>query len=238
MFTETISTRSVRWLIAETLVVVLGIVIALGLDDWRTERFERKLEIEYIERIQKDINRDLDYIESIWKPRLLLKREALESIAPVIRGKSPVPDDVAGFLTDVSLGGVLGMSAAFWYTDTTFQDLRATGNFRLIVDPAIRAEVSEYYELLAATTLGVERRFGSYASFVHSIMPAELRGDINLETIEQFGVDYAMRRLLTDEFRNMLNQEYNLLLYMERRRYEAIGRSLLEELEVYRKDLE
>ena len=238
MSMEIFSTRGFRWLVAETLVVVLGILIALWLDDYRTDRFERTLEIDYIERIQQDINSDLEYIEEVWKPRLKMKRKALESVAPVIRGESPVPDDVARFLTDVSLGGVLGVAQLAWYTDTTFQDLRATGNLRLIVDPAIRAEISEYYESLAGTTLGVERRFSGYALFVHSVIPAELRGKMDLESMQQFGIDYALRRLLTDEFRNTLNQEYNLLIYMEYQRYEPLARSLYEQLEAYRVGLE
>jgi len=234
---EIVSKRNVRWLVAETLVVVLGILIALGLDDFRTDRFERKLEIEYIERLQGDIERDLEYIEAVWKPRLKMKREALESVAPVIRGESPVPDDVEKFLADVSLGGALGMSATLWYTDTTFQDLRATGNFRLIQDSAVRARVSEHYELLAGATLGVERRFSGYALFVHTVIPAEMRSNIDLESMQQFGIDYALQRLLTDEFRNIFNQEYNLLLFMESRPYEPFSQSFYEELEAYRDGL-
>jgi hypothetical protein len=76
-----------------------------------------------------------------------------------------VPADTVGFLKSVSLGGVMGTSAAAWYTDTTFQDMRATGNLRLIQDTAIRAEISEYYELMENQTLRVERRFSDYVSF-------------------------------------------------------------------------
>ena len=233
-----ISVANLRWLIAETFVVVLGILIALGLDDYRSELAERRLALEYVQRIQKDVNRDLSYIATYWYPRLKAKRRALESIAPVVRGKSPIPDDIWKFLSEVSIGGVMGTSATAWYTDTTFQDIRATGNLRLIKDPTIRAEISEYYEGMESETLRIERRFTSYVSFVHSVMPVELRDDIDLDAIEDYGVDYALQRLLSDEFRNLVNQEYNLLLFMESREYEASARSLLEELEVYRVSLQ
>ena len=223
MSTEIVSTRNIRWLITETLVVVLGIVIALGLDDYRTDRFERRLEVEYIERVQEDLKSDLAYIERVWNSRLLMKREALESIVPVIRGQAPVPESALEFLTAVSRGGVMGTSAAGWYADTTFQDLLATGNFRLIQDPDIRDDISDYYGLLESETLRVERRLSGYYMFVFSVMPGELRDDIDLDSLEQFGVDYALQRLLTDEFRNLLNQEYNLLLFMEGRQYEALA---------------
>jgi len=48
-------------------------------------------------------------------------------------------------------------------------------------------------------------------------MPSELRDDIDSDSLERFGVDYALKRLLSDEFRNLVNQEYNLLLFMEDR---------------------
>jgi hypothetical protein len=97
MATKLISTRNLRWLFAETLVIVLGILIALGLDDYRTGQFERRLAIDYLHRIQEDLSRDLDYIDRVWIERLKSKRESLDIIAPVIRGHSPVPADLEWF---------------------------------------------------------------------------------------------------------------------------------------------
>ena len=232
------SADKLRWLFAETLVIVLGVLIALGLDDYRTDLYERQLAIDYVQRIQDDLDRDLEYIADVWIPRLRIKRESLEFIAPVIRGQKPVPSDTTEFLKHVSRGGVMGTSAAVWYTDTTFQDMRATGNLRLIQDADIRAEISEYYETLERETLRVERRFTNYVGFVHSVIPAELRNDIDSDSLELFGTDYAMKRLLTEEFRNELNQEYNLMLFMEQLRYKAFAESLDEVLETYRTMLE
>lgn len=217
---------------------MLGVLIALGLDDYRTNQYERRLAIDYIQRIQNDLSRDLDYIDRIWVQRLKIKRESLEAIAPVIRRQVQLPDDVEEFLTLVARGGIAGTSAASWYTDTTFQDLRATGNLRLIKDPEIRAEISRYYEAVQSEALRVEARFTNYVPFVHAILPAELRDDIDLGALEEFGTDYALRRLLTDDFRDLLNQEYNLLLFLESREYQTFSQSLFERLEAYRIELD
>lgn len=235
---DLVSAEKLRWLFAETLVIVLGVLIALGLDDYRTNQYERHLAIDYIQRIQNDLSRDLDYIDRIWVQRLKIKRESLEAIAPVIRRQVQLPDDVEEFLTLVARGGIAGTSAASWYTDTTFQDLRATGNLRLIKDPEIRAEISRYYEAVQSEALRVEARFTNYVPFVHAILPAELRDDIDLGALEEFGTDYALRRLLTDDFRDLLNQEYNLLLFLESREYQTFSQSLFERLEAYRIELD
>ena len=233
-----ISAEKFRWLVAETLVIVLGILIALGLDDYRTGQFERGLAIDYLHRIQADLSRDLDYIDRVWIERIKSKRESLEIVAPVIRGHSPVPADLGWFLKHVARGGVSGTSADSWYTDTTFQDMRATGNLRLIQDPEIRAEISEYYEEMQRESLRVEARFSDYALFVHAVMPAELRDDIDLDALETFGTEYALKRILTDDFRELLNQEYNLLLFMESRNYKELTQYLFDELEAHRTMLE
>lgn len=235
---DLVSAEKLRWLFAETLVIVLGVLIALGLDDYRTNQYERRLAIDYIQRIQNDLSRDLDYIDRIWVQRLKIKRESLEAIAPVIRRQAQLPDDVEEFLTHVARGGIAGTSAASWYTDTTFQDMRATGNLRLIKDPEIRAEISRYYEAVQSEALRVEARFTNYVPFVHAILPAELRDDIDLGALEEFGTDYALRRLLTDDFRDLLNQEYNLLLFLESREYQTFSQSLFERLEAYRIELD
>lgn len=238
MTAKHLSTEKLRWLFAETLVIVLGVLIALGLDDYRTNRYERYLAIDYVQRIQNDLSRDLDYIERIWVQRLKIKRESLEAIAPVIREQTKVPADVERFLKQVARGGIAGTSAITWYTDTTFQDMRATGNLRLIRDPDIRAQISRYYEAMQSEALRVEARFTNYVPFVHTLLPAELRDDIDLDALEAFGTDYALKRLLTDDFRDLLNQEYNLMLFLERREYQAFAQSLYDVLEAYRIELD
>lgn len=235
---DLVSAEKLRWLFAETLVIVLGILIALGLDDYLTDQYERQLAIDYVQRIQNDLSRDLEYIDRIWVQRLRIKRESLEIVAPVVRGQSPVPADIEEFLKHVARGGIAGASAASWYTDTTFQDIRATGNLRLIKDPDIRAKISRYYETVQSEALRVEARFTDYVSFVHAIIPAELRDDIDLDALEAFGTDYALKHLLTDDFRDLLNQEYNLMLFLESREYQAFTQSLFDELEAYRIRLE
>ena len=233
-----LSAKKLRWLFAETLVIVLGVLIALGIDDYRTNQYERRLAIDYVQRIQNDLSWDLDYYERVRVQQLKLKRESLEAIAPVVRGQAQLPDDVQGFLTHVARGGMAGTSAVSWYTGTTFQDMHATGNLRLIKDPDIRADISRYYEVAQSDALRVEARITNYVPFVHAILPAELRNNIDLGALEDFGVDYALRRLLTDEFRDLLNQEYNLLLFLESREYPTSARSLFDRLEAYRIELE
>jgi len=231
-------TDKLRWLLTETVVVVVGILIALGVDDYRSYRADRELEIDYLNRIEADLESDLDIIERVWNRGIRAKREALEEIAPIVRAKRPVPDDKTAFLKAVARGGIGAATPEQWHNDTTFQDLVVTGNLRLIRNPAIRAAIDEYYEGAAYQNARLSSRFSDYFRFVHAVLPAELRDDIDADVLDEWGVEFAMEHLKSDEFRRLLNQEFNVLLFMESIEYEPATKALMERLQAYRNSLE
>ncbi len=233
-----ISAARFRWLFAETLVIVLGVLIALGLDEYRTERYEQRLAVEYIQRIQNDVAQDLIYLSTSWYPRLKIKHDSLDKIMPVVRGQTAVPEDLDEFFSNVARGGMQGASVSDWVTDTTFQDLRATGNLRLIRSADVRARISSYYETLRQQLARVEARRTDYVSYVHTTIPAELRDGMDLHSVENFGVDFALKRLISDEFRGLANEEYNVMLFMEGRPFAEFSESFQQGLESYRIELE
>ena len=238
MVKNLLSTEKLRWLFAETLVVVLGILIALGLNDYRSNQQDRALEIDYVQRIQCAVESDLVRFRDEWQPRIRAKRAALEAILPVVRGQLPVPDDVATFLENVGRGGMLGATAQSWIADIAFQDLSSSGNFRLISDRDVKVATLRYYGRTQFLFESLHARQTNYVMYVHSAIPAELRDDTSLEAMQEFGLDYALKRLLSDEFRNLANQEYNTMLFIEALDFVSLAESLHSVVETYRLQLE
>ena len=140
------SSSGLRWLLSETLVVVLGVLIALWINDFWTFRQDRNFEQEYLLRILGDVELDIAYIDNNVFQLLNMKFEALEAIRPVVHGEQPVPEDVGSFLKNVSLAAIGGASSTHWVVNTTFQDLINTGNLRLIRDSDLRRKIATYYE--------------------------------------------------------------------------------------------
>lgn len=233
MTTTILSSNKLRWFAAETLVVVLGILIALSLDEYRSDRQDHVIATEYIKSLQESINVDLRYVENNWKPALRAKREALESVLPVVHGHEPVPDDIETFFKNVSMGGIGSATRQSWIADNVYRDLVSTGNLRLIRDPGLRGRVSQYYGYTDSMIERLRGRHTGYVLYVHTIMPAELRDDVNLAAYENFGIDYALSRILSDDFRGLANAEYNALLFSESLDFESLAISLLEDLENY-----
>ena len=221
------------WLIGELLVVVLGVLTALAIDDFATRRAENALEREYMTRIQADIKADIRYFDEFAKERLQIKLAALERIAPVVRGRQPAPDDIESFLIDVSLGGLLGASSSSPITNTTFVDLQATGNLRLIRDVALRRQISNYYHVQERAHQRSRDRLTDYVPTVHALIPAELRGDINLEALESFDTERAVARILTPEFEDVMNQEINNAYFVKFFDRSIRAKELLVEVEAY-----
>lgn len=227
------SQSQIRWLVGETLVIVFGVLIALGLDDFWTNRQERVLEADYLSRIQSDLRSDIGYLENVRKVRLALKFEAIDAVAPVVRGQAPVPDDVETFLINVSLGGLLGAANSNWTTNTTFEDLKSTGNLRLIRDTDLRRGISNYYHFADMWHSRVQGRQTDYVDMVHKIIPAELRENLDTDALNKFGVDRALEKILSPAFQDVLNQEMNYAYFLQSQNERARIDELLGEIRAY-----
>jgi len=201
------------WLLRETLVVVLGVLIALGLNDYWTTRNERALELQYLMRIHEDVSTDAEVIDQWFGSGLQKKLQALDAIAPVVRGKEPAPEDVESFLRNVVIGGWGGTSATRWVTSTTIEDLKATGNLRLIRDVDVRRNIARYYHDNEMLYIRSRDRRTGYTAFVASLLPLEYDVDANLAAMKEFDTDRAVERFRSTEFQDLLNQEYNLALF-------------------------
>jgi hypothetical protein len=227
----------VRWLLSETLVVVLGVLIALGLNDYWNYREDRALELQYLKRIQADVSTDVELIEQWVGDQLQRKLRALNAIAPIVRGQEPVPEDVETFLRNVALGGIGGASSTHWVASTTFEDLKSTGNLRLIRNADLRARIASYYDDFETLFIRSRDRKTGYVAYVHSLLPAELREDMSFASMTEFGVDYAVESFRSVEFRKLLNQEYNYAFF-NMRNDSLPSKQLANDLENYIEQVE
>jgi hypothetical protein len=226
-----------QWLVGETLVVVLGVLIALSLDDFWTDRQERELELQYLDRIIVDVHADIDYVDNTIRDLWIQKLQILDAIAPIVRGNEPIPGDIESFLRNVALGGIGGASSTRWVTSTTFDDLRSTGNLRLIRDAELRRKIARYYDEFDTLYSRARDRKSGYVSYVHSLLPAELREDMDLSAMQDFGIDRALEHFVSTEFQSLLSQEYNYTFFVQRTDFSSAGKRLAKELEDYKLQL-
>ena len=229
-----------RWLFWETLIIVLGVLIAFAVNDYWSDRQDRELELQYLKRLHDDLKTDEAWVTGYNEGPMKAKFKALDAIAPVVRGREPAPDDVQTFLMNVSLGGIGGASPNYFVNTTTFEDLKATGNLRLIRDTDIRSKINQYYSGYENNHRRTVARTTGYFMFVHKILPAELRGEMTNDAVTEFGVEHALEKVMTHEFQDLVNQEYNFAYFIEDMysQYARLSAELAAEVDAHIRALE
>ncbi len=137
------SIRGQDWytVVVELLVVMIGLVAAFQVDRWWDARGGRLDEAMYIARLISDVGEDipnLEYAISLAEVRLGFGN----FLAEVGTDPSVALDKPAYFLAAVC-------QAAYTYTASlssdTFEDLRSSGNLKLIRDQDVKQAVQRYY---------------------------------------------------------------------------------------------
>ena len=228
-----------HWLFWETLIIVLGVLIAFAVNDYWSDRQDRELEIQYLKRVYADLKSDEKQVSEL-DNAVSRKLLALDAIAPVVRGVEPVPEDVGAFLRNVTLGGIGGAWPNYFVTATTFEDLKVTGNLRLIRNTEIRSKLNDYYVDFESEHQRILARRTGYFMYVHSMLPSELRASMTMDDINDFGVEHALEKIQSHEFMDLLNQEYNFAYFVKYMYalYTQASRKLAEEVEAHIRELE
>lgn len=198
-------------LAAEMVVIVLGVLVALGVDQWNDGRKERVLEANYLEALSRDVRGDSVAYVQIFLPALAVADSALRAIAPVVRG-APLEGDTVAFLEAVSLGGRLGSPTLLTLARrTTFDELIATGKLGIIRSAPLRAALVDYYEQARIGSERLQARIPDYPMAVHAYYPAELRQEKTVDDVRAFGLRRAVEGFRSPEFEAVMNQEFNFV---------------------------
>ena len=125
--------------IGELIIVVVGVMIALGFEQWNSDRLDRVEEVEIIERLIADLTSDLQDLEN--QASALNEKEAsLLRVRSILATENARPDDPAGFLRDVIDGANFGWNQ-MEAQRTTFNELLESG----LGDPDIEQLVAEVF---------------------------------------------------------------------------------------------
>lgn len=123
----------------DIMVVIVGVLVALGVNSWATERGDRTLEKQYLERLARDFRQDSLALAEFRRSAELGQRAGLELLA-LLEGSSEAPDThVSRLLGDATRDAYLIPNTP------TIEDLKSSGNLRVIEDATIRDAVLSYY---------------------------------------------------------------------------------------------
>ena len=172
--------------LGEFAVIVIGVLVALAVDDFRQTREDRRQEVELLGRLRVELAADAadlglairEVQARLWVLDEMLAgvgdREAAARLTTARLDSLQNPVDLnellnaAGRLetwdfepTDSPLAPAFQLWAEFDFSDDAYREMLATGSIDIIQDEALRAAILRYYRL-AEDYGGNERRAGDY----------------------------------------------------------------------------
>ena len=137
-----------RWP-GEFAVIVLGVLAALAVDDYRQSRADRSYEAHVLQRLSSELEADLAELNralSVAETRLWILNTVLsatgDSMAAAQLDSLTVPRDERVFSRPVA--SFLRSMSQYDLSDATYQELLSVGGMQTISDPGLREAISRY----------------------------------------------------------------------------------------------
>jgi hypothetical protein len=168
-----IQSRKIAWprLGAEAVIIVVSILLAFAVEEWREERRDRDLEREYLTRLAEDL--DANVAEADFQGRAHVQKVAnARTVYPrVYQGnESGVEDAII-----VTASYNASPSATANWVDDTFEELKSTGRLSLIRSTDIRQTLLAYYRFLETQDWAYELMSTAYRDSVRARMDPDLQ---------------------------------------------------------------
>lgn len=163
--------REQNWLtvVVEILVVVVGIVLALQVDNWNSNANERNLEQLYLQRLAEDIQGDMEGFRNL-REIFKNKHEFIDQLKTIdcceqIRLDPNLWVRRLRYSLFVSLPSI---------RSATFDELAGSGRLAIIQDMELRASIAEYYAEYALMSRILAEPIGEYKRLVYESFPGAL----------------------------------------------------------------
>ena len=152
------------------MIVVVGVLIALGIDQWNDDRLERLEEIDAIARLLADVKRDLQEFDFRLKA-VARKEESLIRVIDALNGDTGI--DPPTFLNDVISGADFGWNQGL-ARRATYDNLLGSGKLAIIEDSNIRSLIADYYRYYQDSHNRIDERETEYPALSYQLVPCLL----------------------------------------------------------------
>ena len=130
-----------RYAIGEIVLVVFGILIALQINNWNEYKKERVEEIEFLIRIQLDLQKDTVYL----KNRIKFMQQQVKNYYAFIHEMYNIQEGKEDFSN--LLVGVMWDARELILQDYTFSEITGSGKFGIIEKNEVKESIIDYYKI-------------------------------------------------------------------------------------------
>ena len=152
--------KYLKYAIGEIVLVVIGILIAIQVNNWNIERIDKNKEVKYLKNISLDLEKDLASLEyqiEFREGRIIGDKKLIKQINGML------VDNVTELTKNVvnSL-----MAERFTPTNNTYLELSNSGNLSLISNDSIKLLLLELEELYKRNHFGIEHESFDYQEYI------------------------------------------------------------------------
>ena len=137
--------RYFKYAIGEIVLVVIGILIALSINNWNEERKGKMKATTILEAIRSDMSKDLEIIEELkpyWGREIMYFKKFLPSFNPRKEIASFVGFDT---ISQISYSELFGYDMPFRSNTSAYNAMIADGNSDLIANDSLYSNIQRFY---------------------------------------------------------------------------------------------
>lgn len=226
--------KYLKYAIGEIILVVIGILIALSINNWNSDRLDRIVETDYLKRLSNDLIQDTLTFD--WTVRDLQRKQAsLEQLINLHKNDLIKTTDSTIVLGHISQAAIFSTVLPGLAT-MTFEELKNTGGLRLIRNTALRSAISQHYYKREHQfdRIHEKKQIADYNIYFQKVVPGLSRVD----SILDYRSDLVPYHDIVDAFskpelRESFVSELNVALFMSRLQKQGLSetKDLLIEIE-------
>ena len=227
------------------MIVVIGVLIALAINQWNDDRLERVEEVDAVARILADIQTDLQDFDFRLKA-VGAKEESLLRVKTILAGGTPI--DPEAFLRDIIGGADFGWNQGLAQR-STYDNLLESGKLGIIADSNIRSQISDYYRYYQDSHNRIDERETDYPELSYQLVPRRISTGPNEGVVWELEVESSLSdtqlnglvELVQDSsIRDHVTAELNLARFIRGIELDLQGRavSLIGLLEEYQTSIQ
>ena len=152
--------RYMRYAIGEIVLVMIGILLALQVNNWNIDRKDRIEEVKYIKNIKLDLQKDLKSLAY----QIQFRKKKYEGTKKLISQLNGMPIEDVTELTYNVINTI--MEERFTPNNTTYTELESSGNLNLISNDSIKILLLELQEIYKRNDFGIEHETYDYREYI------------------------------------------------------------------------
>jgi hypothetical protein len=191
-----------KYALGEIMLVVIGILIALQINNWNEDKKDRKMERNYLSALKKELIADTSSISMFVIKTYKENFETLEQAKAFQRGSYQIKDTIA-FLNRI--GKSKKAWSYIWTLNTNvFKELESTGSLRKIKDSNLRYELTKYYSRLYLVQQISDKSESNFRNYIDaSLFFNNDKGEYSNE----FEIQLIVKKLKDERFYEQCNLE-------------------------------